>query len=299
VCSFTHFQYKKMNTLRINDVELACEESGMGEALIFVHGAVGDFRTWETQMASFSAYHQVVAYSRRWHYPNTIVADETSYTPDVHTADLLALMDAYGPVHLVGHSYGAAVCAGAALQRPDLVRSLVFAEPSLFSLLISSAQGQAVMAQAVADIPHVVPPLRQGQAELALQKYLNIILGPGGFERVPVPARDVMLDNMHTLEPMLNGMNAGTTFTLEHAAQITAPTLLLDGEQSPLLFRLVTDELARIMPGAERVTLPGVSHGLHLENSGIFNRAVLQFLARVQATQKRNETARLGRFQPA
>jgi pimeloyl-ACP methyl ester carboxylesterase len=66
---------------------------------------------------------------------------------------------------------------------------------------------------------------------------------------------------------------------VEHAGKITTPTLLLDGGQSPPLFRLVQDELDRSMPNTQRITLPAVSHGMYLENPEAFSRTVLEFLA--------------------
>jgi pimeloyl-ACP methyl ester carboxylesterase len=81
---------------------------------------------------------------------------------------------------------------------------------------------------------------------------------------------------------MLKGLNdsltASSPFTAAQAATISVPALLLGGEQSPALFRVILDELECSLPCAQRITLPGVSHGLYLENSRAFNRAVLDFL---------------------
>jgi pimeloyl-ACP methyl ester carboxylesterase len=40
-----------------------------------------------------------------------------------------------GPVHLIGHSYGALTALYTTYQHPDLVRSLVLGEPPVMSLL--------------------------------------------------------------------------------------------------------------------------------------------------------------------
>ena len=44
-----------------------------------------------------------------------------------------------GPMHLVGHSHGAAVALEIAIQRPDLVRSLTLIEPAIYHLLQSGS----------------------------------------------------------------------------------------------------------------------------------------------------------------
>jgi len=40
------------------------------------------------------------------------------------------------------------------------------------------------------------------------------------------------------------------------------------------------NELAGAIPNAERAVVPGVGHGLHLENPDAFSRVALEFLAR-------------------
>src|SRR2546430_1114455 len=54
--------------------------------------------------------------------------------------DLASLIDKLdlGPVHLVGHSWGAFVCLWLSIRRPELVRSLVLAEPPFLPLFVSS-----------------------------------------------------------------------------------------------------------------------------------------------------------------
>lgn len=268
-----------MKKISINGHELAVERRGHGPVTVLVHGAVGDFRTWRAQMDAFAAGHDVIAYSRRWHYPNNPTPNGTVYTPEVHLADLLALIGTVGaPVKLVGHSYGAAICAVAALMRPDLVRCVVLAEASLFSLLLTKPEGVFALAQSAGSMSHVAPLVRQGKKEQGLKAFLDVILGPGYFEKLPADVTAVMLDNVHTLEPMLNGMNAGTSFKTEHAAQIRTPTLIVQGEHSPAMFRFTSEILVATIPGAEQVVLPGISHGLEFEAPEAFNRAVLPFL---------------------
>lgn len=90
-----------------------------------------------------------------------------------------------------------------------------------------------------------------------------------------------MLDNA-------TAMGAETTITPEQyfpalssddVARLRMPTLLVQGEVSPPMFGLISDELARCLPHAERVTIPAASHSMHGQNSAAYNGAVLAFLA--------------------
>ena len=83
-------------------------ERGEGEPLIFIHSTVG-YRSWISRMVPYSEAYQVVAYSRRYAYPNAQEFDESAdYSVRIHADDLYALIQKLGfkKVHLVGHSYG-------------------------------------------------------------------------------------------------------------------------------------------------------------------------------------------------
>ena len=226
--------------------------------------------------------YRVIAYSRRWHHPNPAPLNGESYTHESHAADLAAIIAASGgePARLLGHSYGAAVCATLAVEQPQLVRSLVLAEPSLFGMALTNPIGAVVMAQTAASTMHIVPLLRKGERERALREFLHSVIGPEGYNRLSERVREVMFDNVDTLEPMLNGMSAGLAFNSKHAARIAAPTLLVEGEQTTTLFRTTMKALAKAIPHSERAVLPGVGHGVHLENPEAFSRAALEFFAR-------------------
>jgi len=271
-----------MQTFNVNGAALAGEERGAGELLILVHGAVGDFRSWENVVAAFATHYRVITYSRRGHHPNPPPANAEPYTSEGHTADLMALIAACGdgPVRLLGHSYGASLCAGLAVERPELVRCLVLAEPSLFSLVLSHPVGAAALEQTAALTEPVVPLLRKGERERALRAFLNSVLGEEGCARLSDRVLEVMLDNVSTLEPMLNGMRAGPLFTAQEAALIRAPTLLVEGELTTALFRTTLETLANTVPEARRVVLPKVGHGLHLEDPDAFSRVALEFFER-------------------
>jgi len=54
--------------------------------------------------------------------------------------------------------------------------------------------------------------------------------------------------------------------TTEALNGLTLPVLLLGGERSPKMFRLITDELDLAIPTAERVVVPRTGHMIHSGN---------------------------------
>jgi len=69
---------------------------------------------------------RVVAVDPRGQYETTGPDDEAAYAAIEQGADVIALAEAigYGPVHLLGHSFGGLIAREATIARPGLVRSL-------------------------------------------------------------------------------------------------------------------------------------------------------------------------------
>jgi len=62
---------------------------------------------------------------------------------------------------------------------------------------------------------------------------------------------------------------------------LAVPTLLVGGEVSPPVVGVITDELARVLPDAQRTAIPAASHGMHVQNPVAYNAALRSFLASV------------------
>jgi pimeloyl-ACP methyl ester carboxylesterase len=67
----------------------------------------------------------------------------------------------------------------------------------------------------------------------------------------------------------------------DRLAQVKAPALVLTGDADRLISPANSDVLARAIPGARLVRVPGGTHGFNVEMPDVFNRTVLDFLATV------------------
>ena len=59
-----------LETVFLNGVELQYLDQGSGAPVIFVHGALVDYRRWAAQFDPFAQHYRMIAYSRRYNYPN-------------------------------------------------------------------------------------------------------------------------------------------------------------------------------------------------------------------------------------
>ena len=138
-----------MAIVDVNGARLEYTAASRGDPLLFVHGSLEDLRIWRRQVELFSAHYRVVAYSRRYHHPNAAPGDgDPAYTAALHAADLAELIQKLdlAPAHLVTSSFGGCVALQMAVRRPELVRSLVLAEPPLMPWLAHSPGGEPLVA---------------------------------------------------------------------------------------------------------------------------------------------------------
>ena len=247
---------------------------------MLVHGTVGDYRTWAQQIEPLSQSFRVISYSRRYHYPNQWPSAASSFSAHVHADDLAALIEELdlGAVHLVGHSFGAFAALLAARDRPELFRSLTLGEPPAAPLLAESPEGLAIL-EGFNPFAGVAEAIERGEERQGVRHFIDGVLGAGAYDGLPADLQDQMLQNARQLAGEAREPSPFPPFSCDDARSIKLPTLLVSGENSPGLFRLIQDTLADCLPNAKTAVLPEASHGLQYENAPAFNSAVLGFLA--------------------
>ncbi|AMY08635.1 putative hydrolase [Luteitalea pratensis] len=274
-----------LKAIAINGTTLHYVERGSGTPIVFVHGSLGDYRTFQPQFDALSSNFRVVAYSRRFHPPNDVPAGVPSYALQVHVDDLAELVKVLGlgPCHFVGASYGAYVALAFSLQHPDLVRSLVLGEPPVFPLLQNSSVGRGLLE---AFRRNAIEPAREafraGELETGLRRFIDGVMGEGTFDRMPPEARKrVMIFGPEMrLEMLTDSSIAMTPLACEALAKLSRPVLLISGDRSVPMFHVVTRELEQCLEGETHVMLPDADHGLHGRNPAFYLESVKVFLAR-------------------
>jgi pimeloyl-ACP methyl ester carboxylesterase len=259
--------------------ELPTNSQGSGPDVVLVHGALGDQRQWEPVAAALAPSFRTHAVSRRHHWPGPMPAAGERYTYELHRDDVLALMERQaGPVHLVGHSYGAGVVLLAALQAPDRVRSLTLIEPAFGSLLpeagVGLAEEKATRVAALNRVRELVGAEKHLEAAEAFIDWVQG--GQGGFTRLPENVRQGLLDNARTLGPTIAGSQPDVSPASLRGLRM--PSLVVIGEQTRGFYRLIGEVSAACLPGGRLAKLPGCSHMTIVENPAAMAAILAQFL---------------------
>ena len=258
-------------------------EQGEGVPVLLVHGSLCDYRYWQAQMAPLAgAGWRVIAVSLRRCYPERWDGQGDGFSSERHVADLVELIDEHlrEPVHLVGHSRGGNLALRLAAQRPDLLRSLVLADPGGdYAVELFQASGlEAPLAPARRNLfrEEALRLIRVGELEAGMQLFVDTVSGAGIWQRSSARFRQMALDNAFTLVGQVRDRPGVIGADLLHG--VRRPTLLLGGERSPAPFPQVLRMLARQLPDARCEILPGVSHGMNVQRPAQFNRLLREFI---------------------
>jgi esterase len=264
-----------VKTLEVNGYPLAYTERGSGPTVVLVHGSLNDYRTWGPVEALSSRF-RVVAISLRHYYPEPWKG-EGEFSLQQHARDVAAFIERLGagPVHLVGWSRGGYVASEATLLRPDLVRKLVLMDPGLSAIL--PATGNAAVDDPRARRARTTEPyFKRGDMEGGLRYFFDDINGAGGWDRLPAAQRQLRLENAWTV---VGRPGDKETLVCEDFKKIRMPVLIMQGENSPPLFKRMNATVQQCISGSRLVVIPKAPHQMHQANPDAFNAELAKFLS--------------------
>jgi non-heme chloroperoxidase len=276
---------------RIGDVELHYVERGSGVPVIFVHGSVDDYRTFEPQLETLSQHYRVISYSRRYNFPNAASIPSGSHSALVEAADLAALLRTIGayPAHVVGHSYGAYTALILAMKHPELVRSLVLAEPPLLRWLPDLPGGRRLYTDFMDNMWNPTGrEFREGNTEQAMRVTVDwfgrngyLIDGkPAQFDALPPETRSFIMQNALEWQALTTSVDAFPMLDRDAVKALGAPILLMSGQNTMQMNKQIDAELERLLPGAETAVIRDATHEMWTEQPDACRARVSSFFAK-------------------
>jgi pimeloyl-ACP methyl ester carboxylesterase len=224
---------------------------GAGAPVILLHGGLASSDDWGDQVPALTAAgYRVILIDSRGHGRSS--RDERPFTYELMASDVVAVMDALKVPRaaVVGWSDGAIIGLVLAMKNPDrLTRVFAFA---------ANMDPSGVKPDVATN-----PTFSRFEAE-AGRSYARLSPTPAGFEDFAKA-----INRMWDTEP---------NYTAADLARIATPVAIVDGDHDEAIKRDHTEYLARAIPGAKLIILPGVSHFAMLQDPAQFNAAVLAFL---------------------
>lgn len=242
---------------------IAYDVRGRGPVVVLITGSNLDRRMWAREAEWLAKDHTVVRYDLRAHGRSATATESFS-----HLRDLIGVLDdlQISKATLIGLSAGSTIALDAALDAPSRVERLVLSGP------------------AISGFRPTLPPPFRGSLVAALQRRdyqqaAEILLASSVFA-VPPAAQPLVRqmvtenDRLWSVPPTLMEIPRSA---VDRLGQVTAPTLVLIGERDTLQ-REQADLLARQVPGARLVVVPGGGHLLNLTSPAELDAAVREFL---------------------
>jgi pimeloyl-ACP methyl ester carboxylesterase len=190
-----------------------------------------------------------------------------AYSGEDLTDDAVAVLDALGweRAHLFGHSMGGLVAQRIAIRHPQRVHTLTTS-----SAVPSDVKGLRVLRYLrLAPLARFArlhyPQTPQGDTALALA-VARILAAPGQhideYDVRELVDKEAAHQVTSFRDQKAQSRQIGAKWHGGPLARITAPTLVLHGEQDPLLRVSAARDIAAAVPEARLRTLPGVGHFL-------------------------------------
>lgn len=252
------------------------EVRGEGEPLLCIMGITASGEVWEDHVAFWSESFQCFTPDNR----GVGRSDKPTgdYTSAMMGDDFAGFLDALGleSAHVVGCSMGSIIAQELALRHPTRVRSLV--------LMCSWARCDAYTKSTFELLKQLKAHLRPE----AFMEYIQLLI----FHKRS-------WDHGEVYQTMLEGRRAAAVDenpqplhgfegqaaacihhdSLERLKTITAPTLVIGGEDDIFTPRWMADEIAAEIPHNTLHLYPQSGHAFHWENIADFNPRVRDFIA--------------------
>jgi len=279
-------------TINVNNYEFHCEEKGSGEKLLLVHGSASDYRTWMHQIDALSAHYHVIAYSRRYHWPNQKINGQADYSMKEHVEDLSAIITHYGnePVNLIGHSYGALMAIELACSHSKLIRKMILAEPPAIRLYVSNVPkpieilkllftkprtALSIMKLGATGLGPATKAAQEGDMQSAIALFGKAALGKTTFRSMSPDRKEQAFSNVCAAELTGSGF---MPISIRKLKEMALPVLMVTGERSPSVFGNLSQSLEELISSAKTVVISQASHMMHEDNPEEYNAAVFEFL---------------------
>ena len=260
-----------MSSKRIDDIQMAYTDAGVGRPIVLIHGYPFNRSLWNEQVAALSHSYRIITPDLRGFGESDSSAGPA--TMNRMAQDVAQLLDHLEITRAVigGLSMGGYVALAFYKQFPSRVRALILADTRAQADTEEGKQTRAQQAEKA---------LSEGMAGIA-DAMLPKLLTPETVSKRPEivkRVRDMMLKTKpEGAASALLGMAEREDQT-ELLPRVTSPTLILVGAEDAITPVADSEKMHTAIAGSRLVVLENAGHVSNLERTAEFNEALMSFL---------------------
>ena len=243
--------------------------------VLMIQGLGASKNAWNLQRIAMATRFRIISFDNRGAGRSDKPTEP--FTLEQMADDAIAVLDAAGveTAHVVGASMGGVISQIVAVKYPQRVRSL-----TLVCTACRNHPWRQELLQSWAKTAE-----EKGMIEVG-KEAAQWVMSPRSFRRL-VPAFTWMgplaaLRPRHSFVSQIHAILDTREDLVDQLSTITAPTMVIVGNQDILTPRGDSEEIAERIPNAELVVISGAAHGLMMEHSSTFNKILIEFLQRTE-----------------
>lgn len=261
-----------MPTVKVNGVKIYYEIYGRGDPLVLIMGLRRNAEWWYRQIPALSRHFTVLAFDNRG--AGRSEKPREAYSILLFAEDTAALMEGVGieRAHVLGISMGGYIAQELAINYRDKVRSLI--------LGCTSAGG----VRAVSMSPDRLVKFTANEGltpEQILRKDMDIYFSDRFVRENPKRIEEFVETSLRHYQPAFAFFQQFDAClkhdTSDRVGRIMAPTLIMTGDDDPLVPPQNSHILKELIPSAELALFSACRHCFFMEAADEFNRRTISF----------------------
>ena len=259
-----------MQFASLSSGSLSYRSSGVGRALVFLHGILGNSQSWAFQYEYFGRTRHVIA----WDAPGFGQSDMVEPSLDAYVSALRDFLDALGQhqIILVGHSMGGTIASRFAVFYPNRVCRLILS-------CTHPGYGQQESSPMPEKFENRMREVRDiGPKEYGKRRANELLPGSCPASVLDYAAELASQTNPEGLRRATLALQLADNRPL--LPKLEMPVLVLTGEKDATVLPWLKADLLRLTPITLHVDMPGLGHAPYLQAPNIYNSLIDAFLAK-------------------
>ncbi len=267
--------------IKTDKISLNYEIEGEGDCLILIHGFSDNLSMWYNQIPEFSKRYRILSLDVRGH--GKTEAPEGEFSMNLFAKDVRALLNG---LHIekacvLGYSMGGRIALQFALDYPEMVTGLVFANSGITGKDYQMPEEQ--MREMMERRQQMMEMFKTANMETIADTMAERSMSPGIRDANPAlfkKYKEIKMKNSPKYyTPIMQAMMTAAADPPD-LSRIKCPVLIIAGEQDGFMSLDIAEYMKKTIRQASLKVFP-TGHASALEAPNDFNQAVLDFMKRL------------------